>query len=269
MIQPQPMETENNFRKSKTISTQIAIGVVIVLVGLGILLKRMDFPLPGWLFGWEMILIIGGIISGINARFKDISWVIPIIIGLVFMVDDVFPGASFQRYVWPVGIMVVGVIIAARPRWGRGSAFSKGQQLNNPSNHHSLSSLPALHKGEADASFETSADDVLDAVAVFGGVKRSVVSKQFRGGEIVSVFGGSEINLAHADFNGSIKLEIVNVLGGTKLIVPANWDVQSAMVAVFGGVDDKRFIRPELIDPNKRLIIEGTSFLGGLEIKSY
>jgi hypothetical protein len=64
-------------------------------------------------------------------------------------------------------------------------------------------------------------------------------------------------------------LEVVNVLGGTKLIVPATWDVQSTMVAVFGGVDDKRFINPDLIDPNKRLIIEGTSFLGGLEIKSF
>jgi hypothetical protein len=38
---------------------------------------------------------------------------------------------------------------------------------------------------------------------------------------------------------------------------------------VFGGVDDKRFINPDLIDHNKRLIIEGTSFLGGLEIKSF
>jgi hypothetical protein len=41
------------------------------------------------------------------------------------------------------------------------------------------------------------------------------------------------------------------------------------MVAILGGVDDKRNIRPELIDPNRRLIIEGTSLMGGLEIRSF
>ena len=95
------------------------------------------------------------------------------------------------------------------------------------------------------------------------------MSKNFRGGEIVAVLGGAEINLAHADFDGVIRLEAVSVLGGTKLIVPPNWDVQSEMVAVFGGVEDKRVIRPELIDPNKKLVLEGTCFLGGLEIRNY
>jgi hypothetical protein len=38
---------------------------------------------------------------------------------------------------------------------------------------------------------------------------------------------------------------------------------------VFGGVEDKRVIRPELIDPNKKLVLEGTCFLGGLEIRNY
>ena len=58
-------------------------------------------------------------------------------------------------------------------------------------------------------------------------------------------------------------------MGGTKLIVPPTWDVQSEMVAIFGGVEDKRRINPEMINRNKRLILMGTAFLGGLEIRSY
>lgn len=257
--------------KQKTIPTQLTIGLVVVLVGLGILLKRMGFPLPNWMFGWEMILIIIGVITGINSKFKDISWIILITLGLVFLSDDLLPIPAMKRYIWPLGLIVIGLVIAFRPSFG--SRRRKDWMNETPP-------MPAVTPTQPLSNFSivpdapvhdanTTSDDVLDVTAVFGGVKRSVVSKRFRGGEVVAVFGGAEINLAHADFEGTIKLEIVNVLGGTKLIVPADWDVQSVMVAVFGGVDDKRFIKPEMINPNKKLIIEGTSFLGGLEIKSY
>lgn len=267
-MREQHMDVEISAKRKKAISTQLLIGLVIVLVGTGLLLRRMDFPLPDWLFGWEMILIIVGVVSGINSKFKDISWIIPIIVGCVFLVDDVFPGTKIGMYIWPLGIIVIGLIIAFKPNFAKmgESTRRRWQDLPQTGQETFTGQTGASHLPN-DAF--TTTNDVLDATAVFGGVKRSVVSKNFRGGEIVSVFGGAEINLAHADFNGVIKLEIVNVLGGTKLIVPGTWDVQSAMVAVFGGVDDKRFINPDLIDPNKRLIIEGTSFLGGLEIKSF
>lgn len=258
--------------RQKSIPTQLSIGFVVVLFGLGILLKRMHLPLPNWLFGWEMILILIGVITGINSKFKDVSWIILITIGVVFLSDEIVPIPSIRQFIWPIGIIAMGLIIAFKPRFGR---RHRRRWMQDPT---PISPSPAAHSSRNfsvmpdtapvnDANTVT--DDVLDATAVFGGVKRSVVSKRFRGGEVVAVFGGAEINLAHADFEGTIKMEIVNVLGGTKLIVPADWDVQSVMVAVFGGVDDKRFINPQLINPNKKLIIEGTSFLGGLEIKSY
>lgn len=248
---------------NRKLSGQLSIGLIVALIGVGLLLRRVDAPLPHWVTGWEMILIVIGVFMGIANRFKDISWVIPILVGLVFLIDDIVPDANIRKLLWPSVIIIIGLIIAFRPR------FSAWGSYRPESSAGTNASLPAPFPSTATSEYQTSADDVLDATAVFGGVKRSVVSKQFRGGEIVAVFGGAEINLAHADFHGVIKLEIVNVLGGTKLIVPANWDVQSVMVAVFGGVEDKRVIRPEMIDPNKKLIIEGTSFLGGLEIRSF
>jgi hypothetical protein len=81
--------------------------------------------------------------------------------------------------------------------------------------------------------------------------------------------GGSEIDLTQADFQGRIKIDTTNIFGGTKLIVPPTWDVQSDMVAIFGGVDDKRQISGVKLDPNKVLILDGTCMFGGIEIKSY
>jgi hypothetical protein len=81
--------------------------------------------------------------------------------------------------------------------------------------------------------------------------------------------GGSEIDLTQADFTGTVKIDTTNIFGGTKLIVPPTWDVQSDVTAIFGGVDDKRQISGVNLDPKKILILDGTCMFGGIEIRSF
>src|SRR5204863_7230856 len=87
-------------------------------------------------------------------------------------------------------------------------------------------------------------EDFIDSTAVMGGVKKNVLSKKFRGGDITNVFGGTELNLMQADFEGTASLELTQVFGGTKLIVPANWQIKSDFVTVFGSIEDKRPVNP-------------------------
>jgi hypothetical protein len=51
--------------------------------------------------------------------------------------------------------------------------------------------------------------------------------------------------------------------------VPSNWLVKPQIAAVFGGVEDKRSVQNAVFDPNKVLILDGTSIFGGIEIRSY
>ena len=95
-----------------------------------------------------------------------------------------------------------------------------------------------------------------------------MLSKNFKGGDVVAFMGGTEINLTQADFNGRVMIDTFNMFGGTKLIIPADWEVQSDIVAIFGGVDDKRPPATNAV-PNKVLHLDGTCIFGGLEIKSY
>ena len=83
-------------------------------------------------------------------------------------------------------------------------------------------------------------DDYIDAVSVFGGVKKTILSKDFKGGDIVNIFGGAEMDLTQADINGRVILDITQIFGGTKIVVPSHWQVVSDIAAVFAGVDDKR-----------------------------
>ena len=69
---------------------------------------------------------------------------------------------------------------------------------------------------------------------------------------------------------GRAVLDVTQIMGGTKIVVPSNWNVKSEMAtAILGGIDDKRIIQPGSVDPNKVLIIKGTSILGGIDIRSY
>ena len=120
-----------------------------------------------------------------------------------------------------------------------------------------------------DNGYASSVEDCVNATAVFGGVKKSVISKNFKGGEVVSVFGGTELNLTQADIQHPVVLDTTQIFGGTTLIVPSNWSVKSEVAAILGGVSDERMVAPTGYDPNKTLIIKGTALFGGLNIKSY
>ena len=110
--------------------------------------------------------------------------------------------------------------------------------------------------------------DVLDVASVFASTRKVVISKNFKGGEIVSVFAGTEINLSQADFTGPVKIEAVAVFGGMKLIVPANWEIRSETAVIVGGIEDNR--EPAAVThPDKVVILEGVVIFGGIEINSY
>lgn len=116
---------------------------------------------------------------------------------------------------------------------------------------------------------EYSQDDFIDSTSIFSGTKKVILSKNFKGGDIVNIFGGSEIDLTQADMATPAVLEVTAIFGGATLIVPSNWAIKSEAVTIFGGIGDKRKIAPLTESPTKTLVLKGTMIFGGMEIKSY
>src|SRR5690606_23450899 len=111
-------------------------------------------------------------------------------------------------------------------------------------------------------------EDYLKSTSIFGDQKKTIISKSFKGGEVVNVFGGTDINLIQADIQHPVVIDVFQIFAGTKIIIPAHWKVHSDVVSVFGEVDDKRFTQGMPQDEQKVVYIKGTSLFGGVTIKS-
>lgn len=227
-------------------------GLIVVAVGAVLLAREMGYYFPHWLFSWKTLLIALGLFLGFRHAFNGLAWLILILTGTVFLLDDIYPFADISDFAWPIIIIGIGLYMIFRP--GRGSSGS----------HHQRGSW-------GHGTSITSNDDYLDSVSIFGGIRKNIISKNFKGGDATTFFGGTELNLSQADIQGQVELELTQVFGGTKLIVPSHWKIKSEdLVTIFGGLDDKRIIPAEVSpDPNKVLVIKGTILFGGIDIKSF
>jgi predicted membrane protein len=235
-------------------------GIFILLIGVAALLRVAVPDLPPLLFSWQSFLIALGLFIGAKHGFRGGAWFILILVGTAFLLRDIYPDLAIRRYIWPLVFIVVGAFLIIRPR--RGSWTQTGS--NDKKNLGSAQGATILDEEET-----WSQDDYIDTTAIFGGSKKNILSKDFKGGDIVNIFGGTELNLTQADIKGTVILEITTIFGGTKLIVPSNWEVKSEAVTIFGGLEDKRNMQTINDNPEKILVLKGTVIFGGIDIKSF
>ena len=258
------MENDQNiepYRKRRKGFSHIWAGLLVLGIGALLLLRQIGFLLPDWLFTWQMLLIVIGIYSGFKSGFRGAAWIIMIGVGALFMYDRYVPELDLRRYMWPLILIGIGLLIILKPKGNQRCRHRFKEKFQKWEEQHSSSPI-----GE---SRDFSKEDFVDITSVFGGIKKIVVSKNFRGGDITNFMGGTELNLSQADIHGTVTIDATNIFGGAKLVVPASWDVKSEATAIFGGIDDKRDLHAIKPDPNKTLIIDGTCLFGGIEIRNY
>lgn len=241
-------------------------GFVLLIIGGGLLLNKMDLGVPDWLFTWPMILIIIGLSIGFRNGFRNPAWLILLGLGTFFLSDNIMDDVNLKPYIFPVIIIGAGLIFILRPKrkWHFDPTEPEfGSRISDAANFYT-------NQSSADTKSQGGPGDGIDSVSIFSGVKKIVTSKNFKGGDIVCFMGGAEVDLRQADIQGPVVIELVQMFGGAKLIVPPHWEIRtSEAVAIFAGVEDKRPPQPGNFDPSKILIIKGVTIFGGIEIKSY
>ncbi len=246
-------EWERNHRKGRIVGgiALIAIGVLFWFEKAGV------FDFPHWVFSWQTLLILIGVVSGIKHNFKNSAWIILIAIGSIFLISDYIPGLHLRFYTIPMVLILIGLVFIFKPKnkyhYYQRYKYRRGKWNN----------------GHESGAFNTT-DEYLSINNVFGGVKKNVITKNFKGGEINNTFGGCEVNLMQADIENEAVIDLNSTFGGVRLIIPPHWQIKSDVTTVMGGLEDKRpMANPNLINEQKILILKGNVFFGGIDIKSY
>lgn len=258
-------------------------GMFLLFLGAVFILRETNFIFfPYWLFTWPMILIAVGVYTGIKHGFRGPGWLILLIIGGVFLIDEFDTDIDLHRFIVPGIIIAVGLMMILRPKrnwqnrdwndWGRHRKWNQWNNWNSNSSSNLNNPQQPLPGGAGTEPQpgNYSGEDFINSTSVLGGTKRVVVSKNFKGADITCFMGGAEIDLTQADINGTVVMDITLVMGGAKIIVPTNWEVKCEASIVLGSLEDKRQASTrQVVDFNKVLVIKGTTFMGGIELKNY
>ena len=258
-------------------SGRIWAGLFLLLVGGVLLLDQLGFPLPDWLFSWHILLIAIGLFIGFRSHFRNFAWLILIMIGGAYTIQDYYHNIQLERFILPGVLILVGfAFITGRGqhhRWQRRWHEDWDNKREDWEKNWDKKRWKYGMSGNVATGFSTtreaySSEDFIDSTSIFGGVHKKIVSKTFKCGDIVTIMGGTEIDLTQADFTGMIRLDVTQIMGGTKIIVPSHWEVRSEVNAIFAGFEDKRQ-QPAVVNLEKILIIDGTSIFGGIELKNF
>lgn len=234
-------------QKAKTLA-----GVLLIAFGTVFLAERMGAAIPHWVISWKTGLIAIGIVTLYKHYWQKLWGFVLIITGGVFLLNDIIPGALDKQLLFPIMIILFGIVMIA-----------KGTNLFQKKKYSS-------HDVMFEEVEDLSSDDFIQSSTYFGGVKKNVVSKTFKGGNFSTAFGGTEINLSKADIEKPITINSGTVFGELKLIVPVNWRIDSSVTCILGEVEDKRPASLQIEEEAIKIVhLTGTCLFGGVKIISY
>ena len=211
-------------------------GLIVILIGVFLLLEQIGILPHHWFSFWAaMFFLVGAFQLLQSSRWGGRLWGLILLATGVALEFDYLGYASLHlNRTWPVFIIAFGLVILV-------------QSIERPNAVGSLS--PHLH-----------------LFSCMGGGEYRIQAKNFRGGSATAIMGGFDIDLRDADIEGpSATIALSAFMGGGVIRVPETWAVQMRGSAVMGGNSMK--VR-ENANAQKTLVIEGTSLLGGFEVRN-
>jgi len=110
--------------------------------------------------------------------------------------------------------------------------------------------------------------DYINTTTIFGGIKRTIISKDFKGGKISNLFGSTEIDLSNADMTGIVVLDISQAFGEIKLAVPHDWHVETDLSHFCSVEEDFRPLGQRFEHHEKVLVLKGHSAFAVVELEN-
>lgn len=231
------------------LNRRIFVGSIFLVIGILLTLDSLEvfnFELPSYVLRWHTFLIVLGVFFA-TAREKVGLGITLIIIGSIFLIDRMSDYYYWDFYIedifklWPLALVGIGLSLILK--------------RNRPEEYEKK-------------SFENDSDHV-DEMAIFSGSEKKIFSKDFKGGKLTSIFGGTDLNLVNADLaRGTNVMDVFVLFGGCDIRVPSDMNVTVKVTAIFGAfADERKVINENEANDGKELVIKGLVLFGGGEVK--
>lgn len=238
---------------SGSVSASLIFGFAVVAIGVLFLLDNFNVPV-GFLWGyWPVILIAIGLAKVVDSKETSgrTGGAIIMLVGLVLIADKIhLPFLSNRNLwdLWPLALIALGFMMLWGALEGKGVIYDAGARFGwgareTPGNCNMFS--------------------------LFGGSNRKV-SGEFKGADLLAIFGGGGLDLRNATMAADEAVVNVNaIFGGFEIRAPETWLVDVHVAGIFGGHEDKTHQPdPRLVPNPKRLIVRGATIFGGLGVKN-
>lgn len=230
--------------KKQTTDRRVWLGAVLILIGGLFLLNSLnlvDFRFSRIFISWPFFFFVIGMYILLQTEKKVFGGILAGLGGL-FLLPKIFPGLHISfSIVFPIILIAIGMYIILHRR--KTMEFIRGEIK----------------------------EDVVDDISIFGGGDKIITSKNFKGGNVTAIFGGSEINMTQCQLaEGVNSIDVFAMFGGTTIIVPKHWNVVVSVTSILGGFSNKGIKDPTIeIDTSRSLVIKGLVIFGGGEVKNF
>jgi hypothetical protein len=245
------------------------LGVIFLVLGVLFFLDALDLVVARNIIRtwWPVLLIVWG-----SARLlfgwpgERVIGAGALVIGSLLLGNRLLDfGIEIWRVVWSLVFIALGLhILLHRRRWRDEGPTTRAEPPVPP-----IPGAPVV-EGETIAAEPDETADVsatFKEVAVMAGIERKNVSQALRGGDVTVVMGGVEIDLRDSRMAGDeLRVGVSVVMGEVVFRIPREWTVESRVSATLANFEDRT--APPVDAAAKRFAIEGSAFMGNVEIRN-
>ena len=251
----------------------VGLGIALIVIGAIILLKSLGAIAPFDVdLGFPFIMIAIAVVVGFRSGFRNQAWVFLLLIGVAHAIPEFSIGRmESDELAVAISFILLGAYVIRRRRWQQSAEdVPSGWQGPGMGDSGAVDTAYGVgYEATAGASYNER-PYTINTFALFAGRKEIITSKNFHGGRVSSIFGGTQLNLMNADSPADrITIDVTAALGGVEIVVPSHWELVNEVDAIFGGVSDSRIIRTSPTETSKTLILRGFCLMGGVDVKSY
>lgn len=260
------------------VTPQFVIGTFVALLGIVLTLDRFNLVEASRLQPlWPLFLMAVGTALLLQrrdsrGRFWGIAWTA--VGGWLLLNTLGLLRVRLGELIGPLILILIGVSVMTRtfggPRAPRHRSLAQGGAVPPTGRDPSFGS-PSFAPDGFVGNPQSDVSGRIRLFAIMGEAKRASNDAPFLGGEMTAFMGGCILDLRQATIppGEQATINLMAIMAGHEIWVPAGWMVVTDVVPLLGNVDDKRLppIEPSP-DPRPRLRLRGFVLMGGAVIRN-